>query len=112
MEEKIKNIIENAERELKEVKKEADLLNLKSKYLGKSSELMGLLSELKNMSIEDKKKYGKLLNETKVNLELTFSNKFDEVSNAFDIMFDTDDIIDFNSYEKGIEILKKYNVEI
>lgn len=89
MEEKIKNIVENAERELKEVKKEADLLNLKSKYLGKSSELMGLLSELKNMSIEDKKKYGKLLNETKVNLELTFSNKFDEVSNAFDIMFDT-----------------------
>ena len=89
MEEKIKNILENVERELKEVKKEAQLLNLKSKYLGKNSELMGLLSELKNMSIEDKKMYGRLLNETKVNLELIFSNKFDEVSNAFDIMFDT-----------------------
>ena len=31
---------------------------------------------------------------------------------AFDIMLDTDDIIDFSSYEKGIEILKKYDVEI
>jgi len=30
---------------------------------------------------------------------------------AFDIMMDTDDIIDFSSFEKGKEILKKYNVE-
>ncbi|HJD45234.1 MAG TPA: acyl carrier protein [Candidatus Mediterraneibacter norfolkensis] len=29
---------------------------------------------------------------------------------AFDIIMDTDDIIDFSSYEKGIEILKKYNI--
>lgn len=29
---------------------------------------------------------------------------------AFDIMMDTDDIIDLSSYEKGMEILKKYNV--
>tara|TARA_B100001250_G_scaffold66509_1_gene53003 strand:+ start:26737 stop:26982 length:246 start_codon:yes stop_codon:yes gene_type:complete len=31
---------------------------------------------------------------------------------AFGIMFDMDDIIDFKSYRKGIEILKKYNIEI
>ncbi len=31
---------------------------------------------------------------------------------AFDIMMETDDIIDLSSYEKGMEILKeKYNVE-
>lgn len=30
----------------------------------------------------------------------------------FEIMFDTDDIIDFSSYEKGKEILKRYNVDI
>ena len=34
------------------------------------------------------------------------------LEDAFDIMMDTDDIIDFSSYEKGIEILKKYDVEI
>ena len=33
------------------------------------------------------------------------------IEDAFDIMMDTDDIIDFSSYEKGIEILKKYNIE-
>ncbi len=31
---------------------------------------------------------------------------------AFDIMLETDDIIDFGSYAKGIEILEKYNVSI
>lgn len=31
---------------------------------------------------------------------------------AFDIMMDTDDIIDLNSFEKGMELLKEhYNVE-
>jgi acyl carrier protein len=30
----------------------------------------------------------------------------------FDIMMETDDIIDFSSYEKGIEILKKYDVQL
>ncbi len=31
---------------------------------------------------------------------------------AFDIMMETDDIIEFNSYLKGKEILKKYDVVI
>ena len=34
------------------------------------------------------------------------------LEDAFDIMMETDDIIDFSSYEKGIEILKeKYDIE-
>lgn len=34
------------------------------------------------------------------------------IEGAFDIMMDTDDIIDFSSFEKGMEILSaKYNVE-
>ena len=34
------------------------------------------------------------------------------LEDAFDIMLETDDIIDLSSYEKGIEILKtKYDVE-
>ncbi len=35
-----------------------------------------------------------------------------EIEDAFDIQFDADDIVDFGSYEKGIELLKKYDVEI
>lgn len=32
------------------------------------------------------------------------------LEDAFDIMMDTDDIIDFSSFEKGKEILAKYNI--
>ncbi len=34
------------------------------------------------------------------------------IEDAFDIMMDTDDIIDLSSFEKGMEILKNnYNIE-
>lgn len=35
-----------------------------------------------------------------------------EIEDSFDIQFETDDIVEFSSFEKGIEILKKYGVEI
>jgi len=34
------------------------------------------------------------------------------LEDAFDIMMDTEDIIEFNSFEKGKELLRKYDVEI
>ncbi|WNJ99103.1 acyl carrier protein [Thalassospiraceae bacterium LMO-JJ14] len=33
-----------------------------------------------------------------------------ELEECFDISLETDDIVDFSSYEKGKEILKKYGV--
>ncbi len=35
-----------------------------------------------------------------------------ELEEKFEIMLDTDDIIDFSSYNKGMEILEKYDVKI
>lgn len=37
-------------------------------------------------------------------------NLIAELEDAFDIMMDTDDIIDLSSYKKGKEILAKYNI--
>ena len=34
------------------------------------------------------------------------------LEDTFDIMFDTDDIIDFSSYEKGKELVKKYEIDL
>ena len=34
------------------------------------------------------------------------------IEDAFDIQFETDDIVDFSGYDKGIELIKKYGVEI
>ncbi len=33
------------------------------------------------------------------------------LEDEYDIMLDTDDIIDFSSYKKGLEILGKYGIE-
>lgn len=35
-----------------------------------------------------------------------------EIEDNFNIMMDTDDIIEFSSYDKGKEILIKYGIEI
>ncbi|MEY8338970.1 acyl carrier protein [Lachnospiraceae bacterium 62-35] len=35
-----------------------------------------------------------------------------ELEDTFDIAMETDDIIEFSSYKKGIEILKKYGIEM
>lgn len=34
------------------------------------------------------------------------------LEDEFDVMMETDDIIDFNSFEKGMEILKKYDIDM
>jgi len=38
-------------------------------------------------------------------------NLIASLEDTFDIMLETDDIVDFNSYKKGIEILKKNGIE-
>jgi acyl carrier protein len=35
-----------------------------------------------------------------------------ELEDSFDISMEMDDIIDFSSYEKGIDIMKKYDIDI
>ena len=39
-------------------------------------------------------------------------NLISNLEEVFEIEIDIDDIIDFSSYEKGKELLSKYNVEI
>lgn len=88
MKEKLEKLKLNVENELKSIKKESDILNLKSKVLGKNSELNSYLSDLKTMSIEDKKVYGPLLNNTKKELENIISESLENLYNQSDITFD------------------------
>lgn len=88
MKEKLEKLKLNVENELKSITKESDILNLKSKVLGKTSELNSFLSDLKTMSIEDKKIYGPLLNNTKKELENIFSESLENLYNQSDISFD------------------------
>jgi acyl carrier protein len=63
------------------------------------------------------------INETQLkdNLEYNSIETWDSVGHmgmiasleeAFEIELETDDIIDFSSFEKGIELLKKYDIKL
>lgn len=42
---------------------------------------------------------------------LTHLTLISELESAFDVMFETEDILHYDSYLNGIEILKRYGVE-
>ena len=88
MKEKIAKLKQEAINELATLTKEADILNCKSKYLGKKSELSTLLASLKDLTVEEKKEMGPLLNQTKKELEELFTNKIEEVNNIVSYSFD------------------------
>ena len=88
MKEKIAKLKKEAISELATLTKEADILNCKSKYLGKKSELSTLLASLKDLTVEEKKEMGPLLNQTKKELEELFTNKIEEVNNIVSYSFD------------------------
>ena len=82
MKEKLETILKNAKEEIKACIKPADLANVKAAYLGKKSELNDLLSGLKDMSVEDKKTFGKLVNDTKVEITNLVDSKNKELEDA------------------------------
>ena len=59
------NIISSLEKELKTIKTKNDLLNIKALYLGKSGIITNLSLKMKEIPNEEKKEYGKFLNDIK-----------------------------------------------
>ena len=60
--EKIRNIKEELNSELERVEKRQELVELKAKYLGKKGLVTELTANMKDLSIEEKKKLGQLVN--------------------------------------------------
>ena len=94
MEKELMELKENLQMELKTCNKEADCLNIKSKYVGKKSRIMEILASLKDMSVEEKRKYGSLINNTKKELEQIINDYLEELANKSDIVFD--DTLDYD----------------
>ena len=88
MKEKLDLLVKNAEEKAKEIKSEADYLNIKSLFLGKKSELSEYMAGIKDMSLEEKKEYGPLFNKVKKQLEELFSNSLDNALNGDSDKFD------------------------
>ena len=74
-----KNIIESLEKELKVIKTKNDLANLKALYLGKNGIVTNLSLKMKDIPNEEKREYGKFLNEIKDEVSLKFETLLKEI---------------------------------
>lgn len=74
MEKKLRELKEQALREIKNLKDSGALEDFKKQYLGRKGELATVLKEVKNLAVEEKPKIGKLANEVKQELTDLFSS--------------------------------------
>lgn len=88
MKEELKKLVSNALRDIKQTKNEAELMQVKAQYLGKKSQLNTMLSELKEMTVEERKTAGQLLNKIKIELEEAIANQTQSFNNDFHYEFD------------------------
>lgn len=80
--EKVIQIYQEAESEIKESSTCERLQELKIKFLAKKSELMSLLSTLGQLPPEERKEFGQLLNETRVKITSLIEEKEKELKAA------------------------------
>ncbi|MBR3661155.1 MAG: phenylalanine--tRNA ligase subunit alpha [Bacilli bacterium] len=74
------NIIKKLESELNGVEKLSDLANVKAMFLGREGIVTKLSSKMKEIPNEEKREYGKFLNEIKNEVEEKINFKFQELS--------------------------------
>ena len=74
---KIQDIREKAEEEIEDKKNEVlkNMLDLKVKYLGKKSEILGIFKYMKNLTDEEKKKIGENVNKIRSDIEEKLKEK-------------------------------------
>ena len=94
MEKELESLITSLKDELASCTKEADILNVKSKYVGKKSRITEILGNLKNMTVEEKRKYGSLINNTKKEMESIIASSLDSLESKANITFD--DTLDYD----------------
>lgn len=100
MKRKLETLKKELINKLSTVTKEADILNSKSYYVGKNSEISNLLSDLKNQSLEEKKVNGPLINEYKRSMEKLIEDKLNEINQSGSFTFD--DTVDYDIKEGSL----------
>ena len=94
MEKELESLITSLKDELASCTKEADILNVKAKYVGKKSRITEILGNLKNMTVEEKRKYGSLINNTKKEMESIIASSLESLESKANITFD--DTLDYD----------------
>ena len=79
MEEKIKNLKEQAMKKLEEIKNAQDVENLRVEFLGKKGEVVEILKNLKNVEQEKRKEVGEKANILREEIEKMIETKKEEI---------------------------------
>lgn len=90
MQEDIQKIKKEALEDIGEAKDAKALFGVEKKYLGRKSEFINILKNLKNLSAEEKKKIGSLANKVKLEIEKSIQEKKASVSGKSKDTFDFD----------------------
>ena len=82
MKDKIEKIRKSLEEDMKTVSSSKDCQDLKVKYFGKKGQITALTSNMKELSIEQKKEIGQISNEIKIEVTTKIS-ELEEVKRNF-----------------------------
>ncbi|MBL7149573.1 MAG: phenylalanine--tRNA ligase subunit alpha [Candidatus Cloacimonetes bacterium] len=81
MKEEITRVLEAARSEIKKADSMHELMQLKSRYIGKKSILNGLMQKLGTLTKEERPAFGKILNEAKVRISELLLQRDQEIKN-------------------------------
>ena len=79
MREELKNLIDSAKKHIEDSASLHDLHQLKSKFLGKKSEIIGLMKQLGSLPKEERPEFGKVINEAKTLIADFLNNKENQI---------------------------------
>ena len=104
MQEKLNNLQKIFFEDLEKIENREEIIDLQNKFLGKKGELKAILSELKDLSIEEKKEFGQISNKLKnLILEQLENKKIKLEKEAFTELWEKEAIdvsLEFPSTEK------------
>ena len=82
MKEKVESIRALLNTDIKEVKTTQDIVEIKSKYIGKTGLISELTKGMAELSIEEKKEFGMIINELKNEANSLIFGKEEEINSA------------------------------
>jgi phenylalanyl-tRNA synthetase alpha chain len=82
MKERVEGIISELKKDIESVKTPQDIVDIKAKYIGKSGSINELMKNMKDLSPEERKEVGQIVNVAKTEATEIIGTKEEEINNA------------------------------
>lgn len=112
MQEKLNQLFNFVVEKLDSIKTKTEFEELRVKYLGKKSELNQILKGMKDLSVEEKIRVGKVVNEIKSKMEKYFSDTMEKIDKTEMEKKLKEEIIDITLPGKKIKLGHKHPIQL